>query len=47
MARKNKLNYQLLALIFWSSPNGELLGTVDHNQLRTMGSETVDQIDYL
>ena len=28
-------------------PNGELLVAVDHNQLRTMASETVDPIDWL
>ena len=27
-------------------PNGELLVAVDHNQLRTMASETVDPIDW-
>ena len=39
-------NYQLLAVICWSSPNWEHLGAVDHNQLRTMASETVDPIDW-
>ena len=27
-------------------PNGELLVAVDHNQLRTLASETVDPIDW-
>ena len=27
-------------------PNGELLVAVDHNQLRTMASETADPIDW-
>ena len=35
-------NYQLLAVIYWSS-----LVAVNHSQLRTMASETVDPIDWL
>ena len=31
-------------LLKW--PNGELLVAVDHNQLQTMASETVDLIDW-
>ena len=40
------VNYQLLAAIYWSSPNVELLVEVDHNQLLTMASQTVDPIDW-
>ena len=34
--------------LFWgsSSPMGEILVSFDHNQLRTMASETVDPIDW-
>ena len=43
------VNYQLLAVITevaqWGTPSCRL--TVDHNQLRTMASETVDPIDWL
>ena len=38
------VNYQLLGVIT-EVPNGELLVAVDHNQLRTLASETVDPID--
>ena len=31
-------------LLKYPNPNGELLAAVDHNQLRTMASETVDPI---
>ena len=40
------VNYELLAVMYWSSPNGELLVAVNHNQLWTMASETVDRIDW-
>ena len=40
------VNYQLLAVMLLKQPNGELLVAVDHNQLRTMVSETVDPIDW-
>ena len=40
------VNYQLLAVIYWST-HGELLVAVEHNQLRTMASETVDPINWL
>ena len=41
------VNYQLLALIvYWSSPNAELLVAVDHSQLWTMASLPVDPIDW-
>ena len=33
-------------LQYLKQPNGELLVTVNHNQLRTMASETVDPIDW-
>ena len=39
------VNYQLLAVLLKLS-NGELLVAVNHNQLRTMASETVDPIDW-
>ena len=35
------VNYNVL-----KQPNGELLIAVNHNQLRTMASETVDPIDW-
>ena len=37
----NYLQYNLL-----KKPKGELLVGVDHNQLRTMASKTVDPIDW-
>ena len=40
------VNYQLLAVTYWRSPMGEFLVAVNHNQLRTMASETVDPIDW-
>ena len=36
-----EVNYQLLAVIYW-----ELLVAVNHNQLRTMASETADPIGW-
>ena len=41
-----QVNYQLLAVIYWSSPMEELPVAVDRNQLRTMASETEDPIDW-
>ena len=40
------VNYKLLAVILLKQPNGGLLVAVDHNQLRTMASDTVDPIDW-
>ena len=40
------VNYQLLAVMYRSSPMGELVVVVNRNQLRTMASETVDPIDW-
>ena len=39
---KYGFNYQVLAVI---AANWQLLVAVDHNQLQTMASETVDPID--
>ena len=39
-------NYQLLAVMLLEQPIGKLLVAVDHNQLRSMASETVDPIDW-
>ena len=39
-------NYELLTVMYWSSPNGELLVADNHNQLRKMASETVDPTDW-
>ena len=39
-------NYQPPPVIYWSSPNGELLVAVNNNQQRTMASEKVDTIDW-
>ena len=41
------VNYQLVAVILLKLPKGELQLEVDHNQLRTIASETVDLIDWL
>ena len=40
------VNYQLLAEMLLRWPNGQLTVVVDHNQLRTVASETVDPIDW-
>ena len=39
-------NYHLLAVITEAAQYRELLVAVNHNQLRTMASETVDPIDW-
>ena len=38
-------NYQLLSLMLLKKSNEQLLVGVDHSQLRTIASETVDPID--
>ena len=44
---KNQLPQNVGSIIMQlKCPNGELSVAVDHNQLRTMGSETVDPIDW-
>ena len=40
------VNYQLLAVMLLKQSNGEFMVAVNHNQLRTMASETVDLIDW-
>ena len=40
------VNHHLLAVITKVAKYGEVLVAVDHNQLRTMASETVDPIDW-
>ena len=40
------VNYQLVAVILLKWPNEKFLVAVDHNQLRTMSSETVYSIDW-
>ena len=40
------VNYQLLAVMLLKQPNCELLVAVDHSQLRTIVSETIDSIDW-
>ena len=40
------VNYQLLAVIYWSAQWVIPIVTVDHNQLRTIASETADPIDW-
>ena len=37
--------YKLLAIMLLTQPNGQLLVPIDHNQLRTMASETVDPME--
>ena len=39
------VNYPLLALMLTNWHNGRLPVAVDHGQLRTMASKTVDPID--
>ena len=41
------INYLTTCSNVLKQPNGELLVAVNHNQLRTMASETVDPIDWL
>ena len=41
------VNYQLLEVMLLKQPNGQILVAVDHNQLRTMASETVNAIEWL
>ena len=41
-----EVSYQLLAVMLLKWPYVQLILSIDHRQLRTMASETVDPIDY-